>query len=108
MRTSLQKHEKHPFSLINIQSVGVSDLHHSLFLFGAIMTEEELMERDLSIIRSHTIQLMEHFDAVQIFCNRYDSQEQATIKVQYGHGNWFARYGQVSKWLIEEEESSDD
>lgn len=69
------------------------------------MTEEEVMDRDKEIIQSHVAQLMEHFDTVQIFCTRHSEELEGTVRVQWGGGNYYARYGQVNKWLIEEEES---
>lgn len=63
------------------------------------------MDRDKEIIQSHVAQLMEHFDTVQIFCTRHSEELEGTVRVQWGGGNYYARYGQVNKWLIEEEES---
>lgn len=67
------------------------------------MTEEEIKYRDVEIVKRHIAQLMEHFDTVQIFCTRHSPELEGTTSVQWGDGNWFARYGHVNKWLIEQE-----
>lgn len=58
--------------------------------------------RDLRILRSHTAQLSEHFDSVEIFVTR--KHPGGTINAEHGDGNWYARYGQVRQWVISEEE----
>ncbi len=55
----------------------------------------------LKIVQSHVAQLSEHFDNVQIFCTK--TIEDGTINIQYGSGNWFARYGHIKWWLHQEE-----
>lgn len=48
--------------------------------------------------------LIEHFDTVQIFVTRYAPEEDCgTVNINYGAGNWFARYGQVCEWLVKQE-----
>lgn len=60
---------------------------------------------DVAIVRKHAEALGEHFDSVQIFTTRHESSEQdGTVTVHLGVGNWFARYGQVSEWLIKQDE----
>lgn len=59
---------------------------------------------DLALVKKATDSLMEHFDTVQIFCTRHESD--GTCNVQYGLGNWFARSGQVSNWLVKNDEES--
>lgn len=61
-------------------------------------------DRDLALIDRHIHQLMEHFDAVQIFAVRHDGQI-GTIACRKGAGNWYARYGIVHEWLVREDES---
>lgn len=60
--------------------------------------ETELLDR-------HCAQLGEHFDTVQIFVTRYDS-EIGTRNVVFGAGNWFARYGQVVDWQTKKSEET--
>ena len=55
-------------------------------------------DRDLEIVKQHTAALHEHFDSVQIFCTRYESKEKGTIRVTFGLGDWFARYGVTRLW----------
>lgn len=62
-------------------------------------------DKDLAIVTTHLEQLSEHFESVQIFCNRHEHGElDGTVQVQKGSGNWFARYGQVKQWVVEQEE----
>lgn len=46
--------------------------------------------------------LGEHFDAVQIFAVRTDTD--GTLTYSKGCGNWFARYGQIRTWLVKQDE----
>jgi hypothetical protein len=63
-------------------------------------------ELDLAEVKRHARALMEHFDNIQIFVNRHDPKgddEGGTLNIQWGLGNWFARYGQIREWLVIEE-----
>lgn len=44
--------------------------------------------------------LREHFDTVQIFVTRCDEGSGETHALNLGSGNWFARRGQVSAWVV--------
>ncbi len=46
-------------------------------------------------------QLGEYFDTVQIFCTRHDHG--GTIDCTDGSGNWHARRGQISQWMIQQD-----
>jgi hypothetical protein len=59
-------------------------------------------ERDLNLLKQHSAQLSEHFESVQIFATR--RADDATISATYGDGNWFARYGQVRRWVAMNEQ----
>lgn len=52
--------------------------------------------------------LSEHFDSVQIFATRLSDDEESdgagTVNVNYGSGNWFARYGPVYAWTVKQDE----
>lgn len=62
---------------------------------------------DLDIVKRHCADLGEHFDSVQIFATRLkDEGDKGTVHVQYGSGNWFARYGHIRHWLITEDEDA--
>jgi len=60
-------------------------------------------ETELAIVKSHANQLAEHFESVQIFVTRHIGDVQGTVRINYGSGNAFARYGQVRQWLIQED-----
>jgi hypothetical protein len=56
--------------------------------------------KDMAMLKSHAVQLAEHFDSVQIICTRGDGDRQdCTIGADYGQGNWYARVGSVQDWL---------
>ena len=40
---------------------------------------------------------------MQIFVTRSEPQLDGTVRVSYGAGNWFARYGQVIAWKKRED-----
>lgn len=69
------------------------------------MSPEEQREADIALLRQACDRLGESFDCVQIFASRHMPAElDGTRVVNYGSGNWYARYGQVKHWLIEHEE----
>ena len=61
-------------------------------------------DQDLELLQKAIDTLGEHFDSVQIFATRHDTD--GTKSIQKGCGNWFARYGQVREWMLKEEQSS--
>ncbi len=67
------------------------------------MTQKEQVD----ILRQHASQLAEHFDAVQIIATRYAPENDGTVIVSWGAGNWFARYGSVGAWLRKEDATLD-
>lgn len=61
----------------------------------------------MGLIKQHCGALYEHFDTVQIFCQKHDHEHQrGTVKFDHGSGNYYARYGQAKHWVIVEEEYS--
>lgn len=49
--------------------------------------------------------LLEHFENVHVFANRYDANDDGnTLSIDRGQGNYHARYGLVKHWLISQEE----
>lgn len=69
------------------------------------MTNDEQREADLEILKRHCQGLGEHFETVQIFVSRHMPAElDGTRSMNYGSGNWFARYGQVSLWMTQSKE----
>lgn len=69
------------------------------------MNPNKQKEADLERVRRATRELLEFFDAVQIFASRSDG-EKGTVHVSFGLGNWFARRGQVGEWILKEDQSS--
>ena len=68
------------------------------------MSDDKEMPEEVQLLRSHAEKLIEHFDSVQIFANRVlDDGSGATLRVQYGAGNWLARLAQTRLWLLSEE-----
>jgi len=63
------------------------------------MTHEE----SVVIVENAIAVLMEHLDAVQIMGSWLDEGETAFISL--GAGNWFAREGQVRRWLCDQDDS---
>lgn len=65
---------------------------------------EEQQDAELQIVKDATAQLGEHFDSVQIFVTRFepgpdDDPNAGTVNIDFGSGNWFARFGQVENWV---------
>lgn len=58
-------------------------------------------ETDLQLVQKAVDDLGEHFDTVQIFVTRYEGGD-GTTNINLGTGNWFARFGHVSEWLLKE------
>lgn len=63
------------------------------------MTDPDMEQVDRAIA-----QLMEHFDTVQIFVTRQETD--GTVNCNQGSGNWFARRGQVEDWLVKRVEEA--
>jgi hypothetical protein len=61
-------------------------------------------DEDIRIVDSHVNQLAEHFDTVHIFVSKLDGANDRTLIVNRGAGNWSTRFGQISEWLIYEDE----
>jgi hypothetical protein len=66
--------------------------------------------KDLERVKHHAAMLMEHFDSVQVFVTRHTPD--GTVNVNFGCGNFFARYGQTELWVwgqdIHDEPSEDE
>lgn len=63
-------------------------------------------ESDLKRCQEAVEALSEFFDSVHVFATRHQGNDIGTVNVSYGCGNWFARRGQISEWLLKEEEST--
>lgn len=62
------------------------------------MTDDERLD----VLKRHTAQIMEHFDAIQIFATKENAEEQTTTVMSWGGGNWYARFGQVQEWIVQQ------
>lgn len=71
-------------------------------------------DNDVNLVYKAAQALGEQFDAVHIFASRDEpTTEKGTVRVDAGCGNWYARYGQISQWLlvqdaVAEQEALDD
>lgn len=62
-------------------------------------------DEDRDRVKKMVEQLGEHFDTVQIFATRHvPGDDNGTICVNRGSGNWCARYGQITEWVKYEDE----
>ena len=59
---------------------------------------DELDEVD-RMANEFTAKIMEMADSVHVFITKHDGGEDSTKSFNHGRGNWYARYGQVSKWV---------
>lgn len=64
-------------------------------------------EEDLSAVKEACRSLLGRFDNVQIFASRHVEDEGGAANVNFGMGNFFARYGQVKLWCVREEGCTD-
>lgn len=61
----------------------------------------EQRDKKLALIRNQVNLLMASFDTVHIFATKFEGEN--TSNFQCGDGNWFARYGHIKQWIIQEE-----
>jgi hypothetical protein len=64
------------------------------------------MDEEIKRLEDAANSLIEYFDSVQIFATRHEPTKGGTLDVKFGLGNWLARRGQVSDWLIKNEEQT--
>jgi hypothetical protein len=64
------------------------------------LTSEEAFE----LLRKHVAQLSEHFESVHVFVSVHDGDHKGTFALDYGSGNFYARYGQVKEWIEKNDE----
>lgn len=60
----------------------------------------------IKILKSHVVQLMEHFSSVRIICSSYDEQTKNTGMISRGDGDFYSQLGVVKDWIIEQDEKS--
>ena len=64
---------------------------------------------DMERLKEACRTLGEYFETVQIFCTRVSDEEAdegGTVSCQHGTGNWFARKGQVTEWVLKQDENT--
>lgn len=66
--------------------------------------EEQPLPEDIKVVRHHLNALSEHFDTVEILVSRFEGKN-GTRHLQFGTGNYFARYGHLMSHLSNMEES---
>lgn len=69
-------------------------------------SEDQADEFDRAIVEKHVVQLIEHFDSVQIVVTRYDPQTKTTNSFGRGGGNFHARWGSMKEWLDQVDEQA--
>ncbi len=71
------------------------------------MSNDKKHDEDMGMLEQHANQLAEHFDTVQIFVTRHAAGElDGTVNANWGCGNWFTRFGQISTYLTKADERS--
>ncbi len=71
------------------------------------MSQDQKSDGDMAMLEQHANQLAEHFDSVQIFVTRHEAGESdGTVNANFGTGNWFTRFGQISTYLTKADERS--
>lgn len=66
------------------------------------MSDEE--SEDLDRLKQALDLLGEHYDSVHIFVSRHEPAiHDGTVSCNKGVGNWFARFGQIKLWVLNEE-----
>ncbi len=66
-------------------------------------TEKQHADDNYERLRRACQVLIEHFDAVQIFASR-DVAGSGTLGLHCGVGNFYTRRGQVSDWIVKQDE----
>jgi len=56
-------------------------------------------DKTLDLVDQKCSELMEHFDAVQIFVSRHEGGAESTASYECGMGNIYTRQGQIDEWL---------
>ena len=70
--------------------------------------DNEQRDKKMDLIKNQARLLSQSFDSVQIFCTKFEPErDNDTSHYAYGVGNWFARYGQVREWIVNEEHGVD-
>lgn len=65
-------------------------------------TESNFTQEEVALVDKAVNLLSEHFDTVQIFITKTESN--STYAGAKGSGNFYARRGQIRDWMIKEDE----
>lgn len=69
------------------------------------MSDNAQRDADVAMIRRHLAELGEHFDTAQIFVTRHmPAEEDGTVTLQMGTGNYYARVGHIGEWMVAQNE----
>lgn len=60
-------------------------------------------ERLTALLKSHALQIFEHCESVQIVATLH-KPDRGTRVINWGEGNYFARYGSAKEWVVKQEE----
>lgn len=73
---------------------------------SADMHDDDKPETDQQVLDEALAILKRTFDSVSIFVSRYEPGEDDddTISLWTGSGNWHTRHGQIREWLLKREE----
>lgn len=63
-------------------------------------------DEDIARVEKALDSLADFFETVHIFVTRHSSDNEGTVGVTRGSGNWYARYGQVKEWALRQEEAA--
>lgn len=77
------------------------------FLLPKFMNETDNIDqpkKDIEFLKDNVARMMEHFDSVQVFATKVDSENKDTKMYECGRGNWFSRFGVVSLWFKTEQD----
>lgn len=64
-----------------------------------------ISESDRKIVNEAADRLMEHFDSVRIFVTRHRGDTEESQGYTTGGGNFYAQAGQVSEWVVTQNEN---
>lgn len=63
---------------------------------------DEIRKHDEDFTEALAGQLFTHWDTVMVLVTRQEPDGR-TVSYSTGRGNWYARYGQIQKWLADSE-----
>lgn len=67
--------------------------------------DDNQRDKKLELLKNQAKVLRQSFDTVQIFVGKND-EETGVTTMYWGDGNYYARYGQIRQWLLQEDEQA--